>query len=50
LAANRAPSGGTLTIEQTTPLPADGLSPGRQNGVEFSIEHPAANRAVYKLE
>ncbi|HUK15706.1 MAG TPA: beta-galactosidase, partial [Bryobacteraceae bacterium] len=43
-------AGGTLTIEQTTPLPADGLAPVRQVGVEFSIERPTANRAVYKLE
>jgi hypothetical protein len=43
-------AGGTLTIEQTTPLPADGLAPNRLNGVEFSIERPTANRAIYKLE
>jgi hypothetical protein len=43
-------AGGTLTVEQTTPLPPDGLAPGKQNGIAFSIEHPSANRAVYTLE
>jgi hypothetical protein len=43
-------TGGTLTIEQTTPLPADGLEPARQNGIGFSIERPSANRAIYTLE
>ncbi|HKE26850.1 MAG TPA: beta-galactosidase [Bryobacteraceae bacterium] len=41
---------GTLTIEQTTPVPSDGLSPLRQNGVELSMEHPTPTRAIYKLE
>jgi len=43
-------AGGTLTVEQNTPLPPDRLAPAKQNGVAFSIEHPTANRAVYTLE
>jgi hypothetical protein len=43
-------AGGTLTIEQTTPLPADGLTPFKQNGSELSVAHPSANRAVYILQ
>jgi Domain of unknown function (DUF1926) len=43
-------SGGTLTVEQTTALPSDGLAPLRQNGIAFTIEHPSATRAIYKLE
>jgi hypothetical protein len=41
---------GTLTVEQTTPLPSDGLAPLRQNGVQFSLEHPTPSRAIYKVE
>jgi len=40
----------TLSIEQTTPLPADKLTPERRGNVDFHIEHPAANRAVYSLK
>jgi hypothetical protein len=43
-------AGGTLTIEQSTELPPDGLAPAKQNGASFSIEHPSPHRAVYKLE
>jgi Glycosyl hydrolases family 35 len=43
-------AGGTLTIEQTTPLPDDGLAPAKQNGTGFSIERPDGTRAIYKLE
>jgi hypothetical protein len=39
----------TLTIEQTTPLAADGLKPDRRGNIDFQIEHPAANRATYIL-
>ena len=42
-------SGGALTIDQTTPLPADGLTGGKQNGIELTVEHPSPNRAVYTL-
>jgi hypothetical protein len=40
----------TLSIEQTTPLPPDKLTPDRRGNVEFHIEHPAANRAAYTLK
>jgi len=39
----------TLLIEQTTPLPADKLTPDRRGNVDFNIERPAANRATYSL-
>jgi hypothetical protein len=41
---------GTLTVEQSTPLPADGLAPLRQNGLELVIERASALRCVYKLQ
>jgi len=43
-------AGGTLTIEQSTGLPADGLAPAQQNGAKFSVERPSQDRAVYTLE
>ena len=39
----------TLSIEQTTALPADKLTADRRGNVDFHIEHPAANRATYSL-
>ncbi len=39
----------TLTFEQTTPLPADGLAPDKRGNIAFSIAHPAPERAVYTL-
>lgn len=42
-------SDATLTIEQNTPLPSDGLAPLKQDNVALSIAHPAPNRAVYTL-
>jgi hypothetical protein len=39
----------TLSIEQTTALPADKLTGDRRGNVEFHIEHPSANRASYTL-
>ncbi len=39
----------TLSIEQTTPLPADKLTADRHANVDFRIEHPSANRASYTL-
>lgn len=39
----------TLSIEQTTPLPADGLTPDRRGNLDFKVEHPAANRATFTL-
>ena len=40
----------TLTIEQTTPLPADGLTPDRRGNVSLTIARPSATRAVYTLQ
>ena len=40
----------TLSIEQTTPLPADKLTSDRRGNVDFQIEHPAGNRATYTLK
>jgi hypothetical protein len=42
-------TGTTLTIEQTTPIPSDGLTSDKRANVEFRIEHPSANRASYTL-
>ena len=42
--------GSTLTFEQSTPLPADGLTPDRRGNIDFKIERPAPGRAVYSLE
>jgi hypothetical protein len=39
----------TLSIEQTTALPADKLAPDRRGNVDFHIDRPAANRATYSL-
>ena len=43
-------AGTTLSIEQTTALPADKLLSGRRGNVDFHIEHPSANRASYTLK
>ena len=40
----------TLSIEQTTPLPADKLAPDRRGNVDFHIDRAAANRATYSLK
>ena len=40
----------TLSIEQTTPLPADKLTADRRGNIDFNIERPAANRASYTLQ
>ncbi|SPE28272.1 Glycoside hydrolase, family 35 (fragment) [Candidatus Sulfopaludibacter sp. SbA3] len=42
-------SDATLTIEQSSPLPADGLTPLKQGNIALFIEHPSATRAVYTL-
>jgi hypothetical protein len=39
----------TLTIEQTTPLAADGLTADRRGNIELQIARPAPGRAVYTL-
>ena len=42
-------TGATLSIEQTTPLPADGLTAERRGNIDFQIERPSPGRAVYTL-
>ncbi|HYW41748.1 MAG TPA: beta-galactosidase [Bryobacteraceae bacterium] len=39
-----------LTIEQTTPLPADGLTPDKRGNASLTIERPSATQAVYTLK
>jgi hypothetical protein len=39
----------TLSIEQTSALPPDGLSPEKRGGATLKIERPAAGRTVYTL-
>jgi len=38
-----------LTVEQSAPLPADGLTPGKQGNLSLSISRPTASRASYSL-
>jgi hypothetical protein len=40
----------TLSIEQTTPLPADPPTPGRRDNIELQIEHVSPQRAIYTLK
>ncbi len=40
---------GTLTIEQTPPLPADGLKDLKQGNLTLTVEHPSPSKAVYTL-
>jgi len=40
----------TLSIEQSTALPADKLTPDRRGNIGLQIEHPTANRASYTLK
>ena len=40
----------TLTVEQTTALPADKLTGDRRGNVDFHIEHPTVSRATYSLK
>jgi len=40
----------TLSIEQTTPLPADKLTADRRDNVEFKIERNTPERATYSLK
>jgi len=42
-------AGGTLTIEQDTPLPA-AVEPTKIGNTMLTIEHPSATRAVYTLQ
>ena len=39
-----------LTVDQDSPLPPEALKSGKKDGVSYSIERPAPNRAVYYLE
>jgi hypothetical protein len=39
----------TLSIEQTTSLPADGLTGDRRGNIDFKIEHPTPGRTIYTL-
>ena len=38
-----------LTLEQDQPLPPENLKSGKKDGVSYTVERPAANRAVYSL-
>jgi hypothetical protein len=42
--------GGSLTIEQTTPLPPDPLVPEKRGGATFSIERVSPGKVVYTLK
>jgi hypothetical protein len=42
-------SEGTLTAEQTTPLPADGLAGEKRGNVVFSVDRKAPGTAVYRI-
>jgi hypothetical protein len=39
-----------LTVEQDQPLPAEILKPGKRDGVSYTVERLAPNRASYLLE
>jgi hypothetical protein len=40
---------GALTVEQTTPLPADQLTPEKRGGTSLSVERTSASRVTYTL-
>jgi hypothetical protein len=40
----------TVTVEQTTALPPDHLTPEKLGATSLSIERPAPTRAVYTLK
>ena len=42
-------SGSVLTIEQTSPLPAGSLAPGKRGNTSLTIDHASPTRAVYTL-
>ncbi|MCU1236978.1 MAG: glycoside hydrolase, family 35, partial [Candidatus Solibacter sp.] len=42
--------GETLTIEQTTPLPAEVLTNEKRGNTPLTVERPSAGRAVYILQ
>jgi hypothetical protein len=43
-------AGGTLTIEQDTPLPAAPVEPVKIGNTALTVEHPSPTRAVYTLQ
>ncbi len=43
-------SSNRLTIEQDKPLPPETLQSGKKDGVNYTIERPSPNRAVYTLQ
>jgi len=45
-----AGSGASLTIEQTTPLPAEAIQTGKTGNVVFHITRETPTRAVYSIE
>ena len=42
--------GNTLTIDQSSPLPPEVLSPERRGNTTLTVEHPTPTRAVYTLQ
>jgi hypothetical protein len=42
--------GNTLTVEQSTPLPAELLSSEKRGNTTLTVEHPSPARAAYTLE
>ncbi|HUJ51410.1 MAG TPA: hypothetical protein VLW25_14470, partial [Bryobacteraceae bacterium] len=48
--ARLAAGGATLTLDQTTPLPAETLRTEKKNGVSFRVARESPERAVYSLE
>jgi hypothetical protein len=40
----------TLTIEQSTALPPEGLAPEKRGNIGLAVERPSALRAVYTLK
>ncbi|HTQ58042.1 MAG TPA: beta-galactosidase [Bryobacteraceae bacterium] len=44
-----AGSGAELSVEQTTPLPPDTLTPGKHNEITVEVAHRSATHAVYTL-
>jgi hypothetical protein len=39
-----------LTIEQSTPLPAEILTPEKRGNTTLTIEHPSPTRSTYVLQ
>jgi hypothetical protein len=45
-----AGSGAVLTVEQTTPLPAETLESGKKNDIVVKVSREKPSRTVYSLE